>query len=123
MLQISKRVVSLSHQTQTKKAMKKPVLAQETALAVQIIDEKFVSPVFTLAEASNFTKAIRDSIIEDGGENISGALVYHPIKGLVAWVSPNGRVWHADNADAIHAGNLVEFTKRELSQNFNIVFA
>jgi hypothetical protein len=122
-LQISKRVVSLSHQTQTKKAMKKPVLAQETALAVQIIDEKFVSPVFTLAEASNFTKAIRDSIIEDGGENISGALVYHPIKGLVAWVSPNGRVWHADNADAIHAGNLVEFTKRELSQNFNIVFA
>lgn len=123
MLQISNRVVSLSHQTQTKKAMKKPVLAQETALAVQIIDEKFVSPVFTLAEASNFTKAIRDSIIEDGGENISGALVYHPIKGLVAWVSPNGRVWHADNADAIHAGNLVEFTKRELSQNFNIVFA
>jgi hypothetical protein len=122
-LQISKRIVSLSHQTQTKKAMKKPVLAQETALAVQIIDEKFVSPVFTLAEASNFTKAIRDSIIEDGGENISGALVYHPIKGLVAWVSPNGRVWHADNADAIHAGNLVEFTKRELSQNFNIVFA
>lgn len=113
----------MSHQTQTKKAMKKPVLAQETALAVQIIDEKFVSPVFTLAEASNFTKAIRDSIIEDGGENISGALVYHPIKGLVAWVSPNGRVWHADNADAIHAGNLVEFTKRELSQNFNIVFA
>ena len=123
MLQISKRIVSLSHQTQTKRAMKKPVLAQETALAVQIIDEKFVSPVFTLAEASKFTKAIRDSIIEDGGENISGALVYHPIKGLVAWVSPNGRVWHADNADAIHAGNLVEFTKRELSQNFNIVFA
>ena len=51
MLQISKRIVSLSHQTQTKRAMKKPVLAQETALAVQIIDENFVSPVFTLAEA------------------------------------------------------------------------
>jgi len=103
--------------------MKKPVLAQETALAVQIIDENFVSPVFTLAEASKFTKAIRDSIIEDGGENISGALVYHPTKGLVAWVSPNGRVWHAKNADIIHTAPRIEFTNEQLTQHFNTVFA
>lgn len=95
---------------------------QETALAVKIIGEKLTAPAFTLKEAAKFTGFVRDCILEDGGDNICGAIVYHPTKGVVAWVSPNCRVWHLESEKDLHKGGKIEFTKAQLIQNFNQLF-
>jgi hypothetical protein len=95
----------------------------ETALAVQFITEpQFKSAVFTLAQASKFSKFINESLMEDGASSGCGSFVYHPERGLVAWVSPNGRVWEMTNEEDIHKGGKKEITGKALTDHFEKVF-
>jgi hypothetical protein len=102
---------------------KKLTTTAESALALEVIDyPMFNSPCFTLGEASKIAMYYRDAIIEDGGPNIAGAYVYHPVKGIIAYVSPNGRVWHCSTKQDAYVNDKAEFSKDELKVNFNELF-
>lgn len=109
----------------TKKAIKKTVPAKgaETALAVRVDKcNYFTAPCATIAEAQVFTIQSREAILADGGDNISGAIVYHPTKGAVAYISPNGRAWKISKEEDAYRGRLQEFTGVEADTHFTKLF-
>jgi hypothetical protein len=95
----------------------------ESALVVRVIDEPyFTAPVFSLAQAQEFVGKAKRSIDEDGGDSIAGAIVYHPTKGMVAYISPNCRVWKAENESVIGRGGLTEYSDKEAGKHFSQLF-
>jgi hypothetical protein len=95
----------------------------ESALVVQVLDnEYFTAPCFTLSEAVKFLRFAQKNIEDDGGPTCYGAKVLHPTKGLVVFISPNGRVWECTNESDFGLLGKPEIKGEILTQHFSTAF-